>query len=209
MRLKLLRMSLQGADREAYFPLIEKKYGEKMSYWFARMKEIEGAKYPEQIAYLRENYGFSQAHANALVMYTRGSTSSSRFASYEEFLASVDAEKAKTIKKIFKVIQSEYPETELAIAWNQPMLRIGKNYIFGVSATKNYLLLAPWSKDVLADFADHLSEYTVNKKTIEVPSNWKVDSELLQGMAGARLAEIKRASKKKAAAKKAVPRKRT
>ena len=202
-------MSLQGADREAYFPLIEKKYGEKMSYWFARMKEIEGAKYPEQIAYLRENYGFSQAHANALVMYTRGSTSASRFASYEEFLASVDAEKAKTIKKIFKVIQSEYPETELAIAWNQPMLRIGKNYIFGVSATKNYLLLAPWSKDVLADFADHLSEYTVNKKTIEVPSNWKVDSELLQGMAGARLAEIKRASKKKAAAKKAVPRKRT
>ena len=202
-------MSLQGADREAYFPLIEKKYGEKMSYWFARMKEIEGAKYPEQIAYLRENYGFSQAHANALVMYTRGSTSSSRFASYEEFLASVDAEKAKTIKKIFKVIQSEYPETELAIAWNQPMLRIGKNYIFGVSVTKNYLLLAPWSKDVLADFADHLSEYTVNKKTIEVPSNWKVDSELLQGMAGARLAEIKRASKKKAAAKKAVPRKRT
>ena len=192
-------MTDPGAEREAYFPLIEKRYGEKMSYWFARMKEVEGAKYPEQIAFLRENYGFSQAHANALVMYTRGSTSASRFASYDEFLASVDAVKAKTIKKIFKSIQSEYPEMELAIALNQPMLRIGKDYIFGVSVTKNYLLLAPWSKDVMADFAEELRGYTVNKKTIEVPSNWKVDAGLLQALAGARLAEIKKASKKKAA----------
>jgi len=206
---KLHRMATTGTDREAYFPLIEKKYGEKMSYWFARMKEVEGAKYPEQIAFLRENYGFIQAHANALVMYTRGSKNTSRFADYNEFLTSVDAVKAKTIQKIFKAIQSEYPELELVIAWNQPMLRVGTAYIFGLSVTTNYLLLAPWSKDVLADFADELSEYTVNKKTIQVPSDWKVDASLLQAMAGARLAEIKQATKKKAPAKKVAVKKAT
>lgn len=39
------------------------------------MAELVDQKYPEQIAHLRENYGFAQAHANALVMYSRGSKS--------------------------------------------------------------------------------------------------------------------------------------
>ena len=61
-------MATKDPSREAHFPAIEKKYGEKMSYWFKVMAAFEGKKYPEQIAHLRENYGFSQTHANALVM---------------------------------------------------------------------------------------------------------------------------------------------
>ena len=183
--------------------MIEKKYGEKMSYWFARMKEVDGAKYPEQIAFLKENYGFSQAHANALVMYTRGSTSARKFATFSDFLANEDATKVKTIKKIFKTIQAENPECELVIAWNQPMLRYEGQYIFGLSTATNHILLAPWSKDVMADFADQLEGYDVKKKTIGVPVNWKVDGALLNGLVGARLAEVRKAMKsKKAAAKK-------
>jgi len=72
-------MPVADGSREKHFPAIEKKYGEKMSYWFKVMKDLHGKKYPEQIAFLRENYGFSQAHANALVMYSRGSESSKRF----------------------------------------------------------------------------------------------------------------------------------
>ncbi len=72
-------MAITNTDRTSYFPLIEKRYGEKMSYWHAVMKKLEGKKYPEQIAHLKENYGFSQAHANALVMYSRGSKSAARF----------------------------------------------------------------------------------------------------------------------------------
>jgi hypothetical protein len=49
-------VSVSEGDREKHFPAIEKKYGEKMAYWFAAMKKLEGKKYPEQIAYLRENY---------------------------------------------------------------------------------------------------------------------------------------------------------
>ena len=69
----------KDSSRESHFPAIEKKYGEKMSYWLKVMAKLEGKKYPEQIAHLRENYGFSQAHANALVMYSRGSESSKRY----------------------------------------------------------------------------------------------------------------------------------
>ena len=69
------------------------------------------------------------------------------------------------------------------------MLRLDKKYIFGVSTTKNYILLAPFSADVLDAFRPKLSEYTVNKKTIAVPNDWSVDTKLLLGMAKMRMAE--------------------
>ena len=48
-------MAAKDPSRESHFPAIEKKYGEKMKYWFGVMSKLEGKKYPEQIAHLREN----------------------------------------------------------------------------------------------------------------------------------------------------------
>lgn len=155
------------------------------------MKELKGQKYPEQVAYLRENYGFSQAHANALVMYSRGSTTSKRFETPKDYFATLDAKQVKTVKAIFRAITSKYPDLELVIAWNQPMLRSGKDYIFGVSAATNHILMAPFSKDVLEKFAPKMKDLDVNKKTIGIPSDWAVDAKLLQSIVKARLAELK------------------
>ena len=161
-----------------------------MSHWFAQMEKVAGKKYPEQIAFLRENHGFSQAHANALVMYTRGSKSSKRFNTLEQYLEPFDAVKKKTVKSIFKAIKAKYPKMELVIAWNQPMLKLGDDYVFGVTVLKNHILMAPWSKDVIAQFEDQLGDYKVNKKTIQVPVDWKVNAKLLQDMARARVKEL-------------------
>ena len=177
-------------DREEYFPLIEKKYGEKMTYWFKVMKEVEGEKYPVQIAHLKENYGFSQAHANALVMYSRGSTSSKRFETPAEFFKTVSPQQAKTMKAIFKAITSKYPQLELVVAWNQPMLKFEKHYIFGISAATNHILIAPWNLEVLKKYTPKFKDYKVNKKTIALPNDWDVDVKLLQAMAKDSLAAL-------------------
>jgi uncharacterized protein YdhG (YjbR/CyaY superfamily) len=182
-------MTSKNPSRESHFPAIEKKYGEKMLYWFAVMAKLVDKKYPEQISYLRENFGFSQAHANALVMYSRGSKSAQRFDKPSDYFKSISAEQAKTVRAIMKAIQTKYPKLELVIAWNQPMLRDCTKYVFGVSASKNYLLMAPWSTEVLDAFRPKLTDYKVNKKTIQIPSDWQVDSKLLQQMVKARLAE--------------------
>jgi len=182
-------MSKSG-EREDYFPLIEKKYGEKMSYWFKVMKEIEGEKYPVQIAHLKENYGFSQAHANALVMYSRGSTSSKHFETPAEFFKTVSPQQAKTMKAIFKAITTKYPQLELVVAWNQPMLKFEKHYIFGCSAATNHILIAPWDQDVLKKYTPKFKDYKVNKKTIALPNDWEVDVKLLQAMAKDSLAAL-------------------
>ena len=184
-------MPKAGASRESHFPAIEKRYGEPMSHWHKVMARLEGKKYPEQMAHLQENHGFSKAHANALVMYTRGSISAQRFATPTAFYKSVSAEQARTIRAIFKAVKAKHPSLELVIAWNQPMLRKGTNYIFGASATKGYILINPFSKEVIDAFRPKVRALRALKHTIALPSDWSVDVKLIQAMAKARLAELK------------------
>ena len=183
-------MTVSDGSREKHFPAIEKKYGEKMSYWFKVMKSLEGEKYPVQIAHLKENYGFSQAHANALVMYSRGSTSSKRFETPAEYFKTVTPQQAKTMKAIFKAIQSKHPQLELVVAWNQPMLKFDNHYLFGCSAATNHILIAPWNLDVLKKYTPKFKDFKVNKKTIALPNDWEVDAKLLQSMAKDSLAAL-------------------
>ncbi|MBM3670528.1 MAG: DUF4287 domain-containing protein, partial [Actinobacteria bacterium] len=120
-----------------------------MSYWFGVMKEMQDRKYAEQMAYLQEDHGFSRAHANALVLYSRGSTTSKRFTSVEEFLAQHDAVKQATIRSILKAVQTKFPKAEIVMAWNQPMVKYRGKYIFGVSVASRHILIAPFNSEVI------------------------------------------------------------
>lgn len=183
-------MPTASGDRSQFFPAIEKKHGLPMSHWFSALEELTNAKYPEQIAYLRENHGFSQAHANAVVMHFRGSTTSKRFSTPKQYFAQLDPQKRATATNIFDVIMEKFPALELVIAWNQPMLRVDGQYVFGLSESKNHLTLNPFSSEVLEAFLPKLAKYTVNKKTFIVPVDWKADAALLRGIVKARLAEL-------------------
>jgi uncharacterized protein YdhG (YjbR/CyaY superfamily) len=176
-------------SRESHFPAIEKKHGEPMKYWFAVMAKIADQKYPQQIAHLRENYGFSQAHANALVMYSRGSVSAKRFETPAQYYKSIDATQAKTARAIFKAITSKYPDAQLVIAWNQPMMQIDGKYVFGLSASKNHISMSPWSTDVIAKFAPKMKDLVLLKNIIRIPNDWDVDAKLIVAMVKARLSE--------------------
>jgi uncharacterized protein YdhG (YjbR/CyaY superfamily) len=184
-------MTSTDGNRAAFFPAIEKKHGQPISYWHSIMAEIADQKYPEQIAHLRENYGFSQTHANALVMYSRGSKSSKRFATPTKYFQSLEPTQAKTVKAIFSTITKKFPDLKLVIAWNQPMLTFGKHYVFGLSVSKNHISIAPWSNDVIEKFTPKLKNYNVTKNRIAVPSDWEVDEKLLQAMVKARISECK------------------
>lgn len=178
-------------DRASYFPAIEKKYGQPMQYWFDQMAELSDRKYPEQVAFLKENHGFSQAHANALVMYCRGSKSSRRHDTLDDYLAQYDETKGATVRAILKAISSKYPSMEYVIAWNQPMLKLDGQYVFGVSVLTHHILLGPWGDGIIDKFRPRLEGYKVNKKTIQVPVDWKPDTKLLRDMAAARIAEFR------------------
>jgi uncharacterized protein YdhG (YjbR/CyaY superfamily) len=185
------RMPDSSGDRTRHFPAIEKKHGGPISTWIDRVRGLGDAKYPEQVAFLRENHGFSQAHANALVMYVRGSTTSKRFSSPAEYFASLDPVPARTVREIFAMIQRKHPGWDLVTAWNQPMLRNERGYVFGLSVSSKHILLNPMSSgDVLAQIAPKLKGLDVQKKTVRVPLDWKVSATVLEAMVKARLAEL-------------------
>lgn len=177
-------MPTTNGDRSRFFPAIEAKHGKPISHWLTFVTKRPDLKYPELIALLRSEYGFSQAHANAVVLYARGSTTSKRFTTFADYLASLDAPKRKTVTRIFRTITNAYPDTEVVIAWNQPMIKLGSHYLFGVSAATNHLLIAPWDQEVLTAYLPRFTAYKVNKKTIQVPVDWDVDEALLIDLIG-------------------------
>jgi uncharacterized protein YdhG (YjbR/CyaY superfamily) len=183
-------MPSQSGDRAEFFPAIEKKYGKPIQYWISQLQELESTKYPEQIALLRENFEFSQNHANALVMHFRGSTSSRRHSGPDDFFAKLDTDAKKLALEIFDSIQKKYPKLELVMAWNQPMLRTGKDYVFGLSVSKNHIAINPWSTEVLAEMTPRLEGLKVNKHTFQVPLKWKVNQSLLHAMVKLRIDEL-------------------
>jgi uncharacterized protein YdhG (YjbR/CyaY superfamily) len=179
-----------AGERSKHFPLIEKKHGKPIAYWFKQLAALRSDKYQDQIDLLRERHGFSREHANAVVMHHRGSKSSKRHAGPEQYFAALDAAKARTVKAVFRAIRAAHPKLELVMAWNQPILYTGSAYVFGVSVSKNHITLNPFSKVVMDAFRPALAKYDPLKHTFKVPVGWKVDAPLLQRMAKARLAEI-------------------
>jgi len=86
-----------------------------------------------------------------------------------------------------KAITKDYPEAEVVIAWNNPMVRIDGKYVFGVTIHTKHILIAPFNSDVIEQFRYRLADYELNKKTIKVPVDWHVDQSLLRDMIAANL----------------------
>ncbi len=116
----------------------------------------------------------------------------SKFDSIEDYLASLEAQKAKTLRAVIDLILSQFPELECKIAWNVPQIHLRGKYVFGVSALKNHLALAPWSARVIEDFRVRLEsqKYVVQKNLFQIPINWDIDIKLLKDLVAARLAEL-------------------
>ena len=113
-----------------------------------------------------------------------------RFTSLDEYLSSLDAGKAATLRAVVDAITGYFPHLAVKIAWNVPQIHRGKDYVFGMSAAKNHLTLAPWGTDALDPFRPRLTNYVVDKATFQVPVDWNVDAELLRDMVAARLVEL-------------------
>ena len=174
------KKTTRSPERSSFFPAIEKKHGKPAAHWLKLLAPLRGRPYAEQMALLQGRYGISRTHANALVMYFRGSKSSRRFATLAEYVAKHPDQRGATIRQIFAAARKAHRNAEVVIAWNQPMLKVGETYVFGVSAMKTYLLLGIFSNDVRKQMTARFKDYEQNKKTVRLPADWKVDAKLLE-----------------------------
>lgn len=178
-------------DRSQHFPAIEAKHDQPVQYWFDLLAASDVGKYEEQMALLQEGHGFSRTHANAIVMTHRGSTTTRKYATAEDYFAAFDGVGATTARAIFAAIQKQVKGLELVTAWNQPMLKAEGGYVFGLNIGKNHITLGPLGVDVIEVFAERLVNVKRGKKTFTVPLDWKVDAGLLVDMANYRMVEFR------------------
>lgn len=94
------------------------------------------------------------------------------------------------MRRILAVIQQNFPEATVKIAWNVPQIQVDGKYVFGIAAAKNHISLAPWSEDVMTKMAENLSAYECTKGLFKVPVDWEVDSALITKLIDARCAEL-------------------
>jgi hypothetical protein len=55
----------------SYFPSIEKKYGQSISYWMTVLDAMKDKKHMEMVAALKSEHQIGHGHANALVAHYR------------------------------------------------------------------------------------------------------------------------------------------
>jgi hypothetical protein len=55
----------------SYFPSIEKKYGQPISYWMSQLGAVKADKHMDQVNYLKNEHGMGHGHANAVVAVYR------------------------------------------------------------------------------------------------------------------------------------------
>jgi uncharacterized protein YdhG (YjbR/CyaY superfamily) len=115
---------------------------------------------------------------------------SPRFNSVEEYLASQDPVKARTLRSVIDLILAEFPGLESKISWNVPTLHRNGKYVAGICAYKHHLTFAPWSPRVIEDFKVRLGKFVVWQNCFQIPVDWKIDRKLVKDLVRARLAEL-------------------
>jgi uncharacterized protein YdhG (YjbR/CyaY superfamily) len=113
-----------------------------------------------------------------------------RFNSIEEYLASQDPTKQRTLRSVIDFILAEFPGLESKIAWNVPHIHRNGKYIVGICAYKNHLTFSAWSPQIIEDFKERLGKYVIFKNCFQIPVDWEMDRELVKDLVRARLAEL-------------------
>ena len=113
-----------------------------------------------------------------------------KFKSVENYLASLEPTKAKTLRSVMDLILAEFPELESKISWNVPTIHWKGKYVAGVSAYQHHLTFSAWSPRVIKDFKVRLGKFVVWKNCFQIPVDWEIDRKLVKDLVRARLAEL-------------------
>lgn len=106
------------------------------------------------------------------------------------YLASIEVQKAETLKSILDFVGAEFPGLEAKLAWNVPHIHRDGKYVMGLAAYKKHLTVSPWSVFVMDDFKERLASFVVFKNCFQIPVDWTIDRDLLRDLVHARLVEL-------------------
>src|SRR5437899_8853143 len=98
---------------------------------------------------------------------SRKEMNSPKFNSVEEYLASQDPAKARTLRSVIELILTEFAELESKISWNMPTIHRKGKYVAGICAYKHHLTFSAWSPRVIKDFKAQLGKFVLWKNCFQ------------------------------------------
>jgi uncharacterized protein YdhG (YjbR/CyaY superfamily) len=110
-------------------------------------------------------------------------------ATVQEYLAAVEPEKRRALKKLRLDIKAAAPKATEVIAWSMPCFKQEK-LLVSYFAAKNHCSFFCMSGNVLKQFSKELEKYDTSKGTIRFQADKPLPASLVKKIVKARLAEI-------------------
>jgi uncharacterized protein YdhG (YjbR/CyaY superfamily) len=124
-----------------------------------------------------------------------------KYASVEEYLADIPADKAAAIQHLREQIKAVVPEIEEKISWGVPTFKLNGQYVAGVAAYKNHVSFTPWGGWNLVVTEEELGDIEHTDMILHFTLEKPLPEALVARLILARIAENEATAKAKAGAK--------
>lgn len=110
----------------------------------------------------------------------------------DEYLASVEEPKRKTLQTLRQTIRGIIPDAEECISYGMPAFRVEGVVVAGFAAFKNHLAYLPHSGSVIEELSGDLAAYKTTPGSLHFPIDRPLPKALVKKLIAARLHQAQR-----------------
>ena len=113
-----------------------------------------------------------------------------KFADVDDFYASLPEDQERSIRQLVDHVADAHPELEPVLAWNQPMFKLGKDYLIGFMPTKKHINLLTVTDSTVTELGSRLEGYKHGTRSIARPLGSPIDADLIANVIALRKVEL-------------------
>jgi uncharacterized protein YdhG (YjbR/CyaY superfamily) len=114
-----------------------------------------------------------------------------RFASVEEYLASIPEDRRASIERIRVLAGAAAPDALEGVSYDMPALRLDGRFLVSWSAFKHHVSLFPASAAVVAALGDDITPYLAGRGTIRFPADRPLPDDVITRVVTTRVMELR------------------
>lgn len=114
-----------------------------------------------------------------------------RYATIDEYLASLPEGRRATVGRIRSLAAAAAPDAEETIAYDMPALRLDGRFLVSWSAFKRHDSLFPASAAVIAVLGEDVAPYLAGRGTIRFPADRPLPEDIVTRVVRTRVTELR------------------
>ena len=114
-----------------------------------------------------------------------------RFASYQEYIASIPDDRRAGVDRIRALAVAAAPEALETISYDMPALRLDGHFLVSWAAFKHHDSLFPASAAVVQELGDDIRPYLAGRGTIRFPADQPLPDDIVTRVVRTRVTELR------------------